>query len=250
MNKLNRRLYDAMAAKAGQMRIEHICLGLGYTAVTLEGGGIGVAYTYFDNKTGCTLIRDYQDFENCRAENLLALIESRDYLQRSMALALINALNYDQLQNMPADKNNDRLFDALEIGPNSKVAMVGFIKPLVTLLESKGASVEVIDEFRAMGEKEHFYQRLSHWADAALITSTAIINNTIEEILEQVGPKVKTALLGPSTPMVARAFSSWPTIKALAGILPLEAAGVLKAVRHGLGTPYLHRHCRKVTLAL
>ncbi len=239
-----------MAPKAGQIRVEQICLGLGYTTVTLKDGRIGVAYTYFDSKTGCTLIRDYQDFENRPAADLLALIESRDYLQRSMALALINALNYDQLLNMPADKNNDRLFDALKIGPASKVAMVGFIKPLVTLLESKGASVDVIDEFRGMGEKHHFYQRLAHWADAALITSTAIINNTIEEILDQVGPKVNIALLGPSTPMVARAFSSWPAIKALAGILPLETAAVLKAVRHGLGTPYLHRHCRKVTLAL
>ena len=167
-----------------------------------------------------------------------------------MALALINALNYSQLQHMPTDQNNDMLIDALEIDRGSKVAMVGFIKPLVTLLESKGADVEVIDEFREMGAKDHFYQRLAHWADAALITSTTILNSTMEEILDQVGTRVRTALLGPSTPMVARAFSAWPAIRALAGIFPFEKAGVLRAVRHGLGTPHLHRHCRKITLIL
>jgi uncharacterized protein (DUF4213/DUF364 family) len=239
-----------MAPKAGPMRVKHICLGLGYTAVILDQGSIGVAYTYFDSKTGCTLIHDYQDFEERPAADLLGLIESRDPLERSMALALINALNYDQAKMMPADRNNNVLFSALGIGSGSRVAMVGFIKPLVTLLQSIGASVEVIDEFRAMGEKDHFFQQLSHWADTALITSTAIINNTLEEILDQVGPEVNVALLGPSTPMVAWAFSPWPAIKALAGIVPLDSDAVLKTVRHGLGTPYLHRHCNKVTLTL
>jgi uncharacterized protein (DUF4213/DUF364 family) len=247
---LNRRLYEAMAHLTRQVRIKNICLGLGYTAVTLEDGSVGVAYTYFDNKTGCTLVRNYQDFEDRPAAELLALIESRDYLERSMALALINALNHANVCHLPPDKDNAVLFETLGIGPQSKVAMVGFIKPLVTLLESMGAMVEVIDEFRGMGEQALFFQDLAHWADAALITSTAIINNTVEEILDRVGPTVKAALLGPSTPMVAQAFSPWPAVKALAGIVPTDPAAVLKAVRHGLGTPYLHRCSTKITLTL
>jgi uncharacterized protein len=248
--QLNRALYDAVASAAGQCRIERICLGLGYTAVTLDDGRIGLAYTYFDRKTGCTLIRDYQDFENRPAADMLALIETRDTLERSMALALINALNLDQVRGMPADRNNDILLSLLGIGSGCRVAMVGCIRPLVTLLESKGASVEVIDEFQQVGEQDHFFRQLAQWADAALITSTAIINNTLEDILSRMGPKVRAALLGPGTPMVARAFSAWPALKALAGIVPLEPAAVLKAVRHGLGTPYLHRYCKKVTLPL
>jgi uncharacterized protein len=195
-------------------------------------------------------VRNYQDFGDRPAEALLALIESQDYLERSMALALINALNHANIRHLPPDNKNDLLLEALGIVPQSKVAMVGFIKPLVRLLESKGATVEVLDDFREMGEKARFYRHLSKWADAALITSTAIINNTVEEILEAVGPTVKTALLGPSTPMVAQAFSPWPVVKALAGIVPLDSAAMLKTVRHGLGTPYLHRCSTKITLIL
>ncbi len=248
--KLNRRLYDVMAEKARQVRIVHLCLGIGYTAVTLDDGGIGVAYTYFDAKSGCTLINDYQDFEGRPAVDLLALIENRDYLERSMALALVNALNQARIRHLSADQNNDVLLKSLGIAAGSKVAMVGFIKPLATLLASMGAEVAVIDEFRQMGSKADFYSRLSHWADAALVTSTTVINNTMEEVVEQAGPAVKIALLGPSTPVVAEAFSAWPAIKALAGVVPLDAPAVLKAVRHGLGTPYLHRYCNKVTLTL
>lgn len=247
---LNRRLYDVLADRARQTRIVHLCMGIGYTAVSLDDGGTGVAYTYFDSKSGCTLVKDYQDFEGRPAQDLLALIESRDYLERSMALAVVNALNHRRIMHLPADKGNDALIASLGIVSGSKVAMVGFIKPLVTLLESLGAEVEVIDEFREMGIKEDFYLRLARWADAALITSTAIINNTLEEILEQTDSAVKVALLGPSTPVVAEAFVPWPAIKALAGIVPLDAPAVLKTVRHGLGTPYLHRYCNKVTLEL
>ncbi len=248
--QLNQHLKEAMAARARQTRIDHICLGLGYTGVSLNDGGIGIAYTYFNNKTGCTLMRNYQDFEGRPATDLLALIESREPLERSMALSLINALNHPQVKHLPPDKNNDVLLETLGIGPSSRVAMVGFFKPMMGLLESKGAAVEVIDEFRGMGDKKQFYAHLSDWADAALVTSTAILNNTLEDILEHVGPGVKTALLGPSTPMVAQSFSHWPVIKALAGSVPLETAAVLKTVRHGLGTPYLHRYCNKVTLTL
>ncbi len=247
---MNDRLYAAVADKARDVTIEHLCMGLGYTAVVTSDDSIGVAYTYFDTNAGCTLVDDYQDFEGRPAADLLTLMKSTDCLERSMALALVNALNLQDICHLAPDKDNTILFNALDIGTSAKVAMVGYIKPIVRLLESKGAQVEVIDKFRGMGDQSEFYYKLNHWADAALITSTSILNNTIEEILNQLGDHVRAALLGPGTPMVADAFSDWPGVRALAGIVPLEKEAVLKTVRHGLGTPYLHHHCKKATLTI
>jgi hypothetical protein len=211
---------------------------------------MGLAYTYFDCDSGCTLMQDYQDYEGRPAADLLSLIKSDFHLKRSMALALINALAQPGLEHFPPDKDNEILFNALGIGPSTNVAMVGFIKPLVEVLQSKGASVEVIDESRGMGDKPSFYQKLGHWADAALITSTSLLNQTFEEIMQNLGSGVRAALLGPSTPMVVEAFLDWPAIRALAGTVNRERDPLLKAVRHGLGTPYLHKHSKKVTLTL
>jgi uncharacterized protein (DUF4213/DUF364 family) len=72
----------------------------------------------------------------------------------------------------------------------------------------------------------------------------------LEDILGHLGPGVKAGLVGPSTPMLAAAFTDWPAVRALAGSVPLDAEAVLKTVRHGLGTPYLHRYCNKVTLTV
>ncbi len=247
--QLNRRLYDIMAPSAQQAKIDQICLGLGYTSVALSNGDIGIAYTYFDQKTGCTLVHDYCDYEGRPATDLLELIKSPEPLKRSMALALINALCQPRLSRLKPDEENQTLFGALNIGPATRLAMVGLFKPLVKLLEADGVRVKVIDEFRGIGNKEQFQQKLSQWADAVLITSTTILNNSFEEVMSHVGRRAKVALLGPSTPMVAEAFAPIG-VKALAGIVVRETASILKAVRHGLGTPYLHRHSDKITLTL
>jgi uncharacterized protein (DUF4213/DUF364 family) len=54
----------------------------------------------------------------------------------------------------------------------------------------------------------------------------------------------KTALLGPSTPMVAEAFQDMP-VHILAGTVPVDKDQVLKAVRHGLGTRNIHKFSKK-----
>jgi uncharacterized protein (DUF4213/DUF364 family) len=51
-------------------------------------------------------------------------------------------------------------------------------------------------------------------------------------------------MLGPSTPMVAEAFRHLP-VHMLAGTVPIDKQNVLKAVRHGMGTPVLQKFSRK-----
>jgi uncharacterized protein (DUF4213/DUF364 family) len=248
--ELNRQLRDVMLPLADPLKISQVCIGIGYTAVMTSDGNIGVAYTYIDAQSGCCMIRDYDDFEGRPARDLLALIQHPEPLKRSMALALINALNRQRTEQLPEDKQNALLFEALDIRAGTRVSMVGYIKPTVKVLESMGARVDVIDEFRQMGDKEGFLRKLATWSDAALLTSTTILNNTLESILDRAGKKVRVALLGPSTPMVAEAFGHRPMVKALGGIVPDRIEPVLKTVRHGLGTRHLHRYCRKVTLTL
>lgn len=242
---LNDRLYECMAPKARQLAVEHVCIGLGYTAVKVSDGGCGVAYTWFDKKTGCTLMHDSEDYEQRPASALLQKIKSPVPLERSMALALVNALNHEAAMAMDVDDDNNILFDTLGITQGSRVAMVGFFKPLVKLLQIRGAQLEVIDEFRAMGDTAAFYEKLRHWADAALVTSTSLLNNTIETILDNIGAGAKVALLGPSTPMVPEAFKGLP-VHILAGTVPTDGEAAVKAVRHGRGTPALHRVSKKV----
>ncbi len=241
---LNQKLYDLFKTSAREVNIEILCLGLGYTAVTLSDGGIGLAYTHFEDKKSCMLLNKHIDYEGQPAVQLLEKIKSGHSVERSMALALVNALNYKNALGYPEDKKNKIMFDKFQIGAGTRVAMVGFIGPLADMLKQKKALVEVLDRSRKMGLKEDFYGKLGHWTDVLILTSTSILNNSTEEILQNVHPKVKTIMLGPSTPMVAEAFEHLP-VHMLAGTVPIDKENVLKAIRHGMGTPVLQKFSRK-----
>ena len=249
MMELNHNLYRIFADKAREVTVEVVSLGLGYTAVRTSDEGIGVSYTYFSDKRTCMVLNTQTDYEGRPAFLLLEKIKSDNSLERSMALALINALNHKNARVLPEDRRNETMFEKLEIGRNSRIAMVGYFGPLVKNFQERRIALEILDESRGLGRERNFYPKLKNWADVLLLTSTSILNQSTEKILAHVGGNVRTVMLGPSTPMVAAAFEHLP-VHMLAGTVPLDIENTLKAVRHGRGTPVLHKFSRKVLLAL
>jgi hypothetical protein len=246
---LNNTFYNLFYDQAEKVNVDLLYLGLGYTAAVTSDGGIGIAYTYFDNKTSCMVLNEAVDYENRPASELLEKIKSDAAIEKSMALALINALNYEDALKLPEDKDNTILFERFNIQPDTNVAMVGYFRPLVDRFRKQNIPLEILDASRGLGNIHDFYKKLGNWADVLLLTSTSILNNTTEEILSHLHENVKTAMLGPSTPMVAEAFAHLP-VHMLAGTVPLDSENVIKAVRHGMGTPVLHRFSRKSYLDL
>jgi uncharacterized protein (DUF4213/DUF364 family) len=246
---LNNNLYNLFCKQAEKVNVDLLCLGLGYTAAVTSDGGIGIAYTYFEDKKSCMVLNETIDFEGRPASVLLEKMKSESTIERSMALALVNALNYEDALKLPEDKNNTILFKEFNIQPDTNVAMVGYFGPLVDRFKEQSIPLEILDTSRGLGSMHDFYKKLGNWADVLLLTSTSILNNTTEEILSHLHENVKTAMLGPSTPMVAEAFAHLP-VHMLAGTVPLDSENVIKAVRHGMGTPVLHRFSRKSYLPL
>ncbi len=242
--QLTQRLYDHFFKKAQQVKVSSLSIGLRYTAVTTDDGGAGIAFTYGGNDRCCSKPGEYRDFENQPAVDLLQYINDPSPLRRSMGLALVNALNYHDADQLPEDRGDSVWMDALGIGRGTRLAMVGHFKPLMHKFKERGAQVEVIDIGRGIGNQNSFYSKLNDWADALVLTSTSILNGSTEEVLGQLAPGVPAVMLGPSTPMVAEAFQHLP-VRVLAGTVPLDHEAVVKAVRHGEGTPVIHRFSRK-----
>ena len=242
--ELDRKLIECVANAAEGITVDQVVIGLGYTAVTTSNGGMGLAATGAAMH-GCCGSLDVEDFESRPAGDLLAGIGSADPMNRTMALALINALNHEAALRLPQDPGNDVLLDRFDVLGGARVAMVGYFPPLVRLLESKGVPFSVIDDARGIGDKDHFYRQLRDWADVLLMTATSIINQTTESILAHAGPDMRTILLGPSTPMVAAAFTHLP-IHMLAGTAITDRMQALKIVRHGGGARSLKPVSRKV----
>ena len=246
---LNENLYNLFCKQAEIVKVDLLCLGLGYTAAVTSDGGIGIAYTYFADKKSCMVLNEAIDYEGRPAIALLEKIKSERPIERSMALALVNALNHQDALQLPEDENNEIMFEQFKITKATNVAMVGYFGPLIKRFEQREAVLDILDQSRGLGRMEDFYKKLKNWADVLFLTSTSILNNSTEEILANVHDKAKTLMLGPSTPMVAKAFEHLP-VQMLAGTVPIKRDNILKAIRHGMGTPVLHRFSRKAYLEL
>lgn len=240
--QLNRKLKACMSSAAESVTVDQVTIGIGYTAVTTSDGGIGIAATTLP-QDGCHA--GSIDFEDRPASDLLQLIMKPDPVGRTMALALINALNHRQAIRLPDDPSNTVLFDHFGMLSGARVAMVGYFPPLVHRLREKKIPLSVIDDAKGLGDKKTFYHQLTGWADVLLVTATSIINNTTESILSHAGPDLKTILLGPTTPMLPDAFDHLP-IHMLAGSAISNSELALKVIRHGGGARSLKPASRKI----
>ncbi|MFP4180759.1 MAG: Rossmann-like domain-containing protein [Spirochaetaceae bacterium] len=232
------------ADKAEKLKVDYLLLGLGYTAAVLSDGSMGIAFTYITGKESCSLFHDTRDFEGAPASMLLELLFSENLVERSAALAAVNALNHTRALEFRED--NDSLLEDFQVKKGDTVAMAGFFGPVAAKVEAAGASLRVHDIGKGIGEQEEFYRFLeSGEAKGLVFTSTSVINGTTEEVLSHLHRNTPCAMLGPTTPMIPEVFDHLP-VHYLGGIVPLEKDLLLKAVRGGRGTRAILKASKKI----
>ncbi|MBN2424187.1 MAG: DUF364 domain-containing protein [Calditrichaceae bacterium] len=249
MTQIDERILRLFSEQAEAVKVTNLVIGIGYTAVQTSDGGIGLSYTYFKDKTSCYITENYVNYEGQPASLLLSRLTSPNSIERSMSLALVNALNYRSADRMPEDKSNLKMLEMLGYSKKMNVAMVGYIKPLEKILQENHSGIMIIDDFQNIGNKTDFYSKLKNWADLLILTSTSISNNTLEAIIAETSPDIKSAILGPGTPMAPPLFDGFP-IHYLGGTVPVDKDAVLRYIRHGMGTRQIHKSSKKVYITI
>ena len=143
--QIDDRLYALLAPQAARVKIEQVCVGLRYTAVTTSDGGMGLAYTFNRADQGRAIPSEYTDCEGRPATVLLEKIRENAAFDRGQALALINALNYGHALLLPEDPDNQLLYDFICLDAAPKVAMVGYFPPLAAYLQDRGVALEIVE---------------------------------------------------------------------------------------------------------
>jgi len=245
---LNDKILRQFQTSSALETIEEIHLGLGYTAVTLTNGSCGLCYTPKEKSGTCTVFKDPMEFEGSPSIRLLKRIHDDNPLIRCLAIALANALNQSYALGLPDDDGD--ISGDLKLKRGSKVAMIGYFAPIIAQLEKQGVEVRSYDIGKGIGEEKGFYDWARAEADALILTATSLINNSTEEIFEKLGTiSLPSILMGPSTIASPNLYEHLG-ITCCAATVPTDVRGILKDIRNGRGTPYLHRHSRKVKLKL
>jgi len=241
------QLQDHLSSLASQRRLADVRIGLGYTAVLLDDGNAGVAYTFHeDASAGCSVFTGLRPLAGRIAAEALPYLTSSETVECTLGLAVANAL-----ANRPtADQLEGDILESLEVRPEDTVGMVGFFGPLVSPLRQKARRLTIFERNAARSDQvlpaEEAYGLLPD-CDIAVITSTALIVGELDRLLEVSGDCREVALVGASTPLVPEVFGG-RGVTLLSGVTVADPAGILQIVSEGGGMGLFGKRVRKVNV--
>ncbi len=246
---IRERIRLALQDEAQQRRAADVRVGLSYTAVMLDNGSTGAAYTFHrDMPEGCRLFSGKLPLHGRRASELLELILSEEKVEASVGTAAANAL-----ANVPGSRlEKGDILDFISISPSDRVGMVGMFGPLIAPLRKKAGELLIFE--KDTGKKDGLMpdsdipKKLPS-CQVALITATSIVNRTIDEILECTSSCREVVLLGATTPLVPAAFRDTP-VTCLSGVIASEPEEVLRIVSTAGGMNRFKKVVEKVNLRL
>jgi uncharacterized protein (DUF4213/DUF364 family) len=238
---IQNRLRDFLNPQAGGAIVADVRIGLGYTAVRLESGHAGVAWTPKSDAPCCTHFQEAGTLAGRPVKELLAfLLEEKSGLARAVGLAAANAL-LAALPLPPASK--EEVISTLAIAPDDTVAMVGYFGPIVDRLRKVGCRLDIIELKPHHGETITPEQGSKALADCsvAIITGTSLVNGSCDELLSCLGKPRAAVLLGPSSPLCPHVFAV-TKITHIAGSRVRDADAVLRVVSEGGGTMLMKKY--------
>jgi uncharacterized protein (DUF4213/DUF364 family) len=215
----------------------------------LMDGHVGLAYTFREQaKRGCSVFHGLRPLANRPASKLLTLLESRDPIEAGVGLACANAL-----ANRPAEGLLDGdVLDLLKLQSHERVGMIGYFGPLIKTLKQRVRSLTVferIEEPQRDLRPIEGAETILPQCQVALITATAIINQTIDHLLLLSAHCRDVVILGASTPLLPSVFTEC-NVTLLAGVIVRQAEGALRVISEGGGmrqfSPYV-RKCSRLT---
>ncbi len=239
-------IVDHGLKSANQHMASDIRIGLGYTAVRLEDGSCGLAYTLHEKEyQSCCVMPDAGKLAGRKAAELIPWMQSPDATACAVGLATLNAII-----NPPAAALESDILDLLLVGPEDAVGMIGYFGPLVEPIKKRARALHIFER-RAEPEyeilPESATQELLPKCQVVILSATTLLNHTIDGLLHLSKTAREIAILGPSTPFLPDIFSRHG-VTMLSGLQVADPMQVLKIVSEGGGTRQFGRAVRKLSL--
>jgi uncharacterized protein (DUF4213/DUF364 family) len=239
-------LCDRLLPMAGCRLAADVRIGLGYTAVQLDDGRCGLAYTFrHGTKPGCCVLREAGALCGRSAAELARGAHSQDLITAAVGLATLNALLPLSSQTSAGD-----VLDLMSIGPTDVVGMVGYFGPLVAPLKKTSRTLHIFeqrDDAAPEALPESAAKQLLPQCQVVIVSATALLNRTPDGVLADCVRARDIVILGPSTPLLPELFAR-RGVTILSGAEVIDSQQVLQVVSEGGGTRQFGKAIRKVSL--
>jgi len=193
-----RILEDLISALPADAPVRRVRVGAFWTAVWSRSCGLASTLGAGEHEHGATFVAGAGRLEGGSARELAGLAHSESTLEAGIGLAAINSLlEVDEARCVELNAGRFLIGQA----PGKKVALVGHF-PFVPDLRRTADRLWVIDLHPQEGDlgPAEGMARLPE-ADLVAITGSALINHTLEGLLERCRRDSLVCVLGPSAPL-------------------------------------------------
>jgi uncharacterized protein (DUF4213/DUF364 family) len=245
-------------------KISNVILGLGYTGVEISiqktESFLGLAATVpsIINNTTCSKIEFAGKLTNKELFELMGWSTESPSIRKIVGLAAVNAASQHIFKfKNPYTKIKADLLSHLNIDKDTKITVIGLMKPLIRKLSNLTKSITLVEnsipvsaEFNVFEFRYNIEQlrNKDFSTDLLFCTGTVLINNTIEKILELFGKKArKIILIGPSASMIPDILFE-NGVNIVGGMEIFDTEATIRVVQEGGGTKLFKQYGKKYNL--
>lgn len=221
-------LDDLISAVPADAPVREVRVGAFWTAVWSRSCGLASTLGAGDHEHGATFVAEAGRLEALSARQLSGLAHSDSTLEAGIGLAAINSL-LEVDETRCVELNAGRFL--VEQAPGKKVALIGHF-PFVPDLRRAAGRLWVIalhPQEGDLGPEEGM--ALLPEADLVAISGSALINHTMEGLLERCRRGSLVLVLGPSAPLSPVLFDHG--VEVISGTRVVEPERALRGVSQG-----------------
>ncbi|MFX1457157.1 MAG: Rossmann-like domain-containing protein [Promethearchaeota archaeon] len=244
--------------------ISKVVIGLGYTGVEIftkdNDSFLGLAATIpsITKNTDCSKIEFAGNLTDINLFDLLKWSLESPSIRKIVGLATLNACS----QHLIGIKNNYKKIEGdilkhLDIDKDTKITVVGLMKPLVRNLGKTTKSILLVEDSLSITPefKEYKFRKTieelkkeDFSTDILFCTGTVLINDTIEKILRLFKEKARNiVLLGPSASLIPDVLFE-NGVNIVGGMEILDSEATLRVLQEGGGTKLFKQYGKKYNL--
>lgn len=250
--------------KISPLKVTKIVIGLGYTGVEVSNyvdkSFLGLASTLptVVNITDCSKINFAGNLTNKPLSELLSWSLEVPSIKKIIGIATLNGLSQHIIEiNNTYLKLKEELLSYLRIDQNTRITVIGLMKPLIRKLVKCTNLITIIEDLISVPPEFssiNFRTSVEHlkseelFTDILFCTGTTLINNTIDKILELFNKKAqKIVIMGPSASLIPDIlFDNGVDIVGGMKISNIEAT--LQVLQEGGGTKLFKQYGKKYNL--
>lgn len=256
--RIVKEILERIKAEVGDVErivAERVVIGLGYTAVKLNTGHVGLCYTFSDEimLNCCQISRRAGTLAESLAIKLAELSLSWDLSEAIVGVAALNALSQLAMERRPDSYVivEGNLINHISITKDDVVVLVGNIHPFIPRIRERTDKIFILErdpKKRSLGlYPDVAAEELLPRASIAIITGTTLANGTIDRLLELSKNAREVALVGPTASTLPDPLFEH-SVTVIGGVRIIDGERVMQVVSEGGGVPSLKGACRQVVI--